>query len=155
MTVSTLVIEREIDLPPVIVWDAFVDPDLVGGWLGEAVIEARLGGRYDLAWVGAVDFPPAVGRIERMTPRELLGVSTDRHGDFLIELVQAPGGSRGSTTVVTVTVHVDTAAAFLERVRSNWATALIQLDDLLRGHPMEWTARASTDPDAPSQPRLA
>jgi uncharacterized protein YndB with AHSA1/START domain len=33
--VVELILQRTIDLPPVIVWDALVDPDLLAGWLGE------------------------------------------------------------------------------------------------------------------------
>jgi uncharacterized protein YndB with AHSA1/START domain len=43
-------IERKIELPPPIVWDALVDPDLVAGWLAGAGIDLRVGGRYDLIW---------------------------------------------------------------------------------------------------------
>lgn len=155
MSVSTLVIDREIDLSPAIVWDAFIDPVLVSGWLGDAVIDPRPGGGFDLAWLGSVDVPASFGVIEQLMPRELLEISTDRHGRIRVVLRPLDGGSRGQATLVTVTVAVETAAAFLPRVRERWTTALDQLEELLRGHPMEWEASSSGDPGAPSQPRLA
>lgn len=155
MSVSTLVIDREIDLSPAIVWDAFIDPVLVSGWLGDAVIDPRPGGAFDLAWLGSVEVPASFGVIERLIPRELLEISTDRHGTIRVVLHPLNGGSRGQATLVTVIVAVETAAAFLPRVRERWVTALDQLEELLRGHPMEWAAPRSGDAGAPSQPRLA
>ncbi len=155
MTLSTLVIHREIDLSPAIVWDALVDPVLVGGWLGDAHIDARAGGEYRLGWLGSVEYPGVQGTIERMSPLEHLEIVTDRHGTVGFALEAQDGGTRGTSTRLTVRVELDIAHAFLSRVEAIWAVALDQLDELLRGHPVEWATKPRVDPAAPSQPRLA
>src|SRR4051812_18628242 len=72
-------LERVIDLPPVIVWDALVDPVLVEGWLHPT---ARL---LD----GAV--------LERVEG-ELLRVQSDDWGAVDIALDELAGGTRGRST---------------------------------------------------------
>ncbi|MEY2847914.1 MAG: hypothetical protein RI885_579 [Actinomycetota bacterium] len=155
MTVRSLILHRVIDLPPVIVWDALVDPVLVGGWLGEAVIDARPGGLYRVGWVGSVHHPALEGRIERMSPRESLTLSTDRHGSIRFTLHPLDGGTRGLATRLDVGIEVEIDPVFIPRLERIWSTALDQLIELLRGHPVEWVGAPGVDPAAPSQPRLA
>ncbi len=50
-------VEHEVDLPRAIVWDAFLDPELVSGWLADAVIVPEEGGEYNLTWLDRVGSP--------------------------------------------------------------------------------------------------
>lgn len=106
-------IERVIDLPRAIVWDAVVDPVLVEGWLHPALQLA--------------DFP-----------------------DVQLSAEQVPGGTRGTSTRVTVEVAVPDAR-FQAAIRQSWQTRLDQLENLLRGHPTVWRAEQA----APARTRRA
>lgn len=132
-----LVLERDYDLPPAIVWDALVDADLVGGWLATARIEPRPGGRYDLAWNtpgGGI----SLGTVEVATPHSLLQVTTSNIGQLRFELEARPGGSRGSFTRMTFTIEAETDPHFAATTRAYWLSNLDQLEGLLRGHPVDW-----------------
>ena len=142
VTLRTLVFERDIALPRAIVWDAFVDPVLVGGWLGHASIDPRMGGAFDLAWLGSVDRPGTDGVIEHLVPGEALTVRTGVHGDFSVLLTSLAGGPRGASTRLTLTVTTVVDDAFVGRVLANWRSSLDQLEELLRGHPVDWGTRA-------------
>lgn len=130
--------EREFEFPPAIVFDALVDPELVAGWLGDAFIEPRRGGRYDLVWLTSSSFPPTFGTITHILEPHSLAVATDNRGDVGFRLEEVPGGSRGTSTVLHVTVEVVVDAAFVARVRADWFSNLDQLGELLRGHPVDW-----------------
>jgi len=133
-----LVFERDFEFAPVIVWDALVDGDLVSGWLAEAVIEPVVGGEYNLRWVNRVGQPASLGRITAMQPLERLHVDTTTVGLLRFELEQIEGGSRGTSTRLVLRVDVEVEPAFAARVKADWLTNLDQLDDLLRGHPVDW-----------------
>ncbi len=145
---------RDVEFSPAVVWDAFVDADLVGGWLGEARIDARMGGFYRLDWLGSTSFPAVDAVIVAFHERETLELSTDRHGHISVRLEPFPGGPRGLSTRVTVTVRVAVERAFAPRIESTWSAALEQLDQLLRGHPTDWTPAASGPPRIPRLPRI-
>jgi uncharacterized protein YndB with AHSA1/START domain len=138
-----LIFEREIELSPVIVWDALVDDDLVSGWLAEARIDPVEGGRYDLVWLYSTDQPPTAGTISRYVEHRLLVIATDNRG--LIEFRLDPledgaeqSGPRGSGTSLRLTVALELDRAFAARVRANWMVSLDQLEDVLRGRPVDW-----------------
>jgi uncharacterized protein YndB with AHSA1/START domain len=132
-----LFFEREIDLPRAIVWDALVDPELVSGWLAGAEIEPVIGGRYDLSWLHSSD-PLTAGIIDELHEPHALVIDTDNRGRIDFRLDDAPGGFRGSVTILRLTVTLELDAAFSARVRANWMIGLDQLEELLRGHPVDW-----------------
>lgn len=137
MTGSVLVLERDYDLPPQIVWDALVDPDLVSGWLATARVEAHPGGRYDLAWNtpgGGI----SLGTVELAEAPALLQVATSNIGRLRFELERLPGGTRGSFTRLTFTITAETDPRFSATTYAYWESNLDQLEDLLRGHPVDW-----------------
>lgn len=138
MHTRTMRFEREVDLPPVIVWDALIDPDLLGGWLADAVVEPRVGGRYDLAWRHPAGRPPTVGRIEVLEPPARLEIATDTLGMLRFVLQEVPGGARGTSTLLSVGIGREVEAAFTARMRADWLQSLDQLEGLLRGHPVDW-----------------
>jgi len=133
-----LAFERELAFAPVIVWDALVDPELVHGWLAHAVIEPVAGGEYNLRWLNRLGNPESLGRITVLQPRERLHIDTASVGLLRFELTEVAGGSRGTSTRLVLRVDVEVEDAFAARVKADWLTSLDQLDDLLRGHPVDW-----------------
>jgi len=120
-------IERVIDLPRVIVWDALVDPVLVEGWLHPVL---RL-----------VDGEPAVELRERVDPAPgadaVLHVRSEDLGEWRLTLAERFGGTRGSSTALTVDLMLPDPR-FEGALLQSWQTRLDQLENLLRGHPTVW-----------------
>jgi len=56
---------------------------------------------------------------------------------------EVPGGTRGTSTRVTVEVAVPDPR-FAAAIEQSWQTRLDQLENLLRGHPTVWQAEQST-----------
>jgi uncharacterized protein YndB with AHSA1/START domain len=141
---SELEFSRDYDLPVAIVWDALVDEDLVEGWLAAAHVEPMVGGVYWLDWQSGVRAEPTNGTItglEQPTAARdgRLEISTDNLGTLEFTLASTPGGSRGSGTLLTLRMIVDTEPRLTASTRAYWLTNLDQLEDLLRGHPVDWT----------------
>ncbi|MBI5160095.1 MAG: hypothetical protein HY996_01535 [Micrococcales bacterium] len=112
-------IERRLELPREIVWEALVDPVLAEGWLHP---DARLA---EASVVTLWDEPaaiesdsPALGHV-RISLADLPGGSRDRSTGLAIELLDVPERER--------------PAAF-----AMWSTRVDQLGTLLRGHPVDW-----------------
>lgn len=103
---------RVIDLPRSIVWEGLIDPVLVEGWFDPVL---RL-----------VDAQPDVVVIERNDP-ETLRVEADRLGAIVVRAEELEGGTRGTSTRLTVTSELP-----------DWEDRLDRLEDLLRGHPTDW-----------------
>lgn len=141
MHTVTLRFERDLEWSPTIVWDALVDPVLVGGWLGDAQIDGRVGGRYDLSGEDAqgVTGIPAVtgfrGVITGFDAPTELAVSTDDRGDLRFSLREVAGGPRGTSTALSLAVTLEIEPPFAVGIGERWETRLDQLHELLRGHP--------------------
>lgn len=149
---TRLVFDHDIELSPAIVWDALVDDELVSGWLGEATIDPVVGGDYRLSFLGSPEFPPLDGRIEALDPRRALVVASSEHGRVSFQLTERVGGVRGTWTRLRLDVDVAVDPAFAGRIRANWLAALDHLEQLLRGHPVDWGVAAS-DPGASARAR--
>ncbi|MDQ1607228.1 MAG: hypothetical protein QOJ18_1595, partial [Microbacteriaceae bacterium] len=106
MPAQRLFFEREIDLPRAIVWDALVDPELVSGWLAGAEIEPIAGGRYDLRWLHSSD-PRTVGIIDELHEPHTMVIDTDNRGRIDFRLDETSGGSRGSVTILRLTISLE------------------------------------------------
>lgn len=135
---SALVIEGDFEFPRVIVWDALLDPDLVSGWLGGASITPEVGGRYDLRWLHRPGRPESHGRVTLLEPLEHLQVDTADAGRLQFDLLELAGGSRGTSSRLRVTVAASGDVVLDARAKADWLTNLDQLEDLLRGHPVDW-----------------
>jgi hypothetical protein len=109
-------VERVVDLPRAIVWDGLVDPVLVEGWFDP---ELRL-----------VGGEPRVEVLERRDP-ELLRVRVVGLGELTFWAREVPGGTRGASTILRFAGPVGEPDELLDR-----------LEDLLRGHPVDWRAEA-------------
>ena len=136
MAQLSLRFERDYEFPRVIVWDALVDSDLVSGWLAEATVVAEPGGEFTLADSRSGQ-APFRGRVESMRSGEALVVEAeDASMEFSLEHLD--GGNRGSSTRLHVTVGVAVDRRFAATVQADWLSNLDQLEDLLRGHPVDW-----------------
>ncbi|QEO10313.1 hypothetical protein [Protaetiibacter larvae] len=121
---EALRLEREIDLPREIVWEALVDPVLVEGWLHPS--ERLVTGTVPVVFAEP-DTPelPAV-----------LQVSSRAFGELRIELEARPGGTRGTRTRLVLEAS-DEWGRLADRSRL-WSLRLDQLESVLRGHPVDW-----------------
>jgi len=140
VTVTGLTLEftRELDLPRAIVWDALVDPVLLEGWLADAEVEPRVGGGYRLRWIEPDHLAPFAGEIVRMLPGELLEVASPNGERLRFDLRELPGGTRGSGCGLTIGVTSVIEPRFAPGVIAHWQSSLDQLEDLLRGRPVDW-----------------
>jgi len=134
----TLEFERAFDLPASIVWDALIDPVLLEGWLADATVDPRVGGEYRLAWIAPTHLVPVAGRIVALVEGSLLEISTGGPDRLRFALVDVPGGTRGSATSVRVVVTTALEPRFAPGVIAHWRSNLEQLEELLRGHPVDW-----------------
>ena len=139
MAGSVLRFERVYDLPREIVWDALVDSDLVSGWLAEADIEPRVGGRFDLDWSHFESGFRTDGEILELVDLELLVFETNNFGRSSIALSDLPGGPRERSTLITIEVHALADQQFSGMIDATWRVSLEQLSRLLHGHPVDWT----------------
>jgi len=121
------------------VWDAFVDPILLEGWLANATVEAEPGGIYRLDWIEPSGLVPFVGVIDRIDHGHTLSATTVDARSLRFELEPVQGGTRGSASAVTVDVGGETDPRFTPAVVAHWESNLEQLEELLRGHPVDWT----------------
>jgi uncharacterized protein YndB with AHSA1/START domain len=136
---SELEFSRLYDLPAAIVWDALVDEVLVEGWLAAARIDPRVGGLYWLGWQGGTSLAPTNGTITVIEPPRTLAVDTDNIGTLEFTLESVPGGTRGSSTDLRLRIRVDTEPRLLASTHAYWHSNFDQLEDLLRGHPVDWS----------------
>lgn len=118
-------IERELDLPRGIVWEALVDPDLVGGWLHPS--ERLVSGTTPIEF-REPDDPAEPAVLEVISPS---------FGDVRFVLSRGEGGTRGEWTRLELVVS-DEWGRRSER-EALWALRLEQLAALLRGRPVDWT----------------
>lgn len=129
---------REVNFAPAIVFDALVDPVLLGGWLADAHVEHEVGGAFDLVWLTSSSFPPTHGSITVLDTPVALEISTDNRGSlrFDLEEYMSIAGRSGTRLKTMVSVAVD--GAFLPKVSADWQVSLDQLDELLHGRPVNW-----------------
>lgn len=143
-TVDEIRIERDLDLPRAIVWEALVDAALVEGWLHPS---ERL-----VTGTSPVEFR------EPDDPAEpaVLEVISPSFGNVRIVLTRLDGGTRGESTRLKLTVS-DEWGRRTDR-ESLWALRLDQLEALLRGHPVDWgrwpTQHQAADAEARAEAAL-
>ena len=129
---------RDYEFPRVIVWDALIEADLVSGWLAESTITPEVGGEYNLTWLHMLGHPTTFGRVTVLQPCERLHVATTDRGRLEFSLDELAGGARVTSTRLHLLVDIEIEAAFAPRVRADWQVNLDQLEELLRGHPVDW-----------------
>ncbi|HEX7834469.1 MAG TPA: hypothetical protein VF479_03255 [Pseudolysinimonas sp.] len=113
-------IERRIDLPRSIVWDALLDPVLVEGWLHPTA--RLLDGEVTELLEPAPELPAVLETV------------LEPFGELRFELDELAGGTRGSSTLLR-----------LQTTGSGWSDRLDDLENLLRGHPVRWADRSGEE----------
>lgn len=135
MAGSRLQFEADYELSREVVWDALVDSDLVSGWLAEADVDPRIGGRYDLHWLHLDLVERTLGEIVDLIQPELLAVQIEGFGVATLTLTSS--GSRSTRLTVAIETPVD--RPFTPMVAATVRISLEQLTELLRGHPVDWS----------------
>lgn len=150
MPVADQILQRTIDLPPVIVWDALVDPDLLAGWLGEMRVlssdqsagqpgrAARPMRTFEFRWPGSSPRQSTIGTVSVLEAPRRLRVETDNRGRIEFTLMSIAGGLRGSSTELELRIDSGIEPVFATTVREEWQTSLDRLEQLLHGHPVDW-----------------
>lgn len=127
--VESIRVDRLIDLPRAIVWEALVDPVLVTGWL------------HPSERLATGTTPLAFEEPETSAAPAVLHVISPVFGELRVELDPVPGGTRGEASRVRLEVAGEWGSrANRERL---WELRLDQLESLLRGHPVDWSAWAA------------
>jgi len=137
--ISPVVVESYFEFSPAIVWDALTDADLVSGWLAVARIDPQLDGEFQLAWAYPSGNRALAGRLAVFEPHRQLEVADATGTLIAFELSELAVGLRGTSTRVRVSARAAGVARGSAGLRADWLTALDQLDELLRGHPVDWS----------------
>jgi uncharacterized protein YndB with AHSA1/START domain len=122
--------ERRLPHPVGKVWAAITEPEQLRGWLADADIDLREGGRVELRWLNG----DAVlkGVITRLEEGRLLEYEGEPHGLLRFELSPDGDGTRlVFTNRIGQTGYPDVALA-------GWHVHLEMLDDALDGRPTDW-----------------
>lgn len=158
MTAAPLIFRRTIDLPPVIVWDAFVDPELLAGWLGQVRIIPTKPTTFRLLLPDTdVDTGSArrgSGTVTELEVPRRIRVETDHFGRIDCTLASVPGGLRGSSTALELRVDIGIEPAFASGAKAQWEVILDRLEALLRGHPVNWRTASERTAGSPGAPSL-
>ena len=128
------------DLPREIVWDALVDPDLAAGWLAALEIEPLPGGVYTLTWLGGAEPVGTVwpGRIAKIAQPSALAIDFLPHSYLAFQLHDREGGTRGRSTSLDLSYSTFIESSQVDQIKEDWNRRLWDLEDLLRGHPVDW-----------------
>ncbi|CAQ01934.1 SRPBCC family protein [Clavibacter sepedonicus] len=139
------VFRRLIDLPPLIVWDAVSDADMLSGWLAEASMDAADGGEFWFEWMTVPDrgFASASGGVITRFEEGRAIDFTFLHEDevsarFLLRLHEVPGGPRDRQTEIVVTVSGFIPTGVATMLKASWRLHLDLLEDLVHGSPVDW-----------------
>jgi uncharacterized protein YndB with AHSA1/START domain len=140
VTGRELTFERQIDLPPGVVWPALVDPDLLAGWFADVGQRRGADGRIQLSWPDGAGSPPTKLLVRQQIDNERLSVSTDNRGLISVELEPHDGGLRGTWTLLKLSVILFGEATDLPKAEAEWSLALNRLEELLHGRPVDWAS---------------
>jgi len=119
------------------VWAVLTSPEELRGWLGDAEIDLRKGGRFVVRWLNTDEHGHAAemhATITALEPPRLLETEGDIHGVLRWELEAV-----GDATVLTFTSTLDLPEEFRFRVLAGWHFHLDVLDDALGGQPFDWS----------------
>jgi uncharacterized protein YndB with AHSA1/START domain len=124
--------ERRLGHPVERVWRAITEPGEMIGWWGDAEVELREGGRFDVRWLNTDEEGNSAhmhGTIAELDPPRLLRVSGDIHGELRFELEPAGEGE----TLLRFTSTLELPEEFRTRVLAGWHTHLDALAKVLDG----------------------
>jgi uncharacterized protein YndB with AHSA1/START domain len=128
--------ERRLSHPIDRVWAALTQPAGLVGWLAEADVDLREGGRIELRWLNhddAGNSAVARGTVTALDPPRLLEYDTDIHGRLRWELRPDDDGC-----LLVFTVTTPAPDEYLALVMAGWHIHLEHLADALDGRPVDW-----------------
>jgi len=122
--------ERRYPRPVETIWAALTEPTRLADWVGPALVEPYVGGRYELF----IDRPrPMTGRILTWEPPRLLEFSWDT-GDAPVNTVRCELMPDGNGTRLIFT-HKGIGFPWIGLVLPGWHVNLERLAGLLSGRP--------------------
>ena len=123
--------ERRLRHPVESVWTALTDPSELIGWWGDADVDLREGGRFDVRWLNTNEEGNAAhlhATITTLEPERLLELDGDIHGTLRWELEPADAG-----TLLRFSSTLELPDEFRTKVLAGWHTHLNALDTVLGG----------------------
>jgi uncharacterized protein YndB with AHSA1/START domain len=135
---TTVHFERVYDYGPRELWAALTEPEQLRGWLGEAEVDLRIGGRIVIRF-GDTEEQVAEGTIRMIDPPRLLEYDWTYPGETksVLRLELEP---RGDGTLLILD-HRRLPATAAAGYGAGWHAHLDGLDALLAGEPSDWDAR--------------
>ena len=124
--------ERELAHPPERVWAAITEPHEMIGWWGDAQVDLREGGRFDVRWLNTDENGDSAhmhGTITELDPPRVIEVEGDIHGVLRFELESA----EGSGTRLRFSSTLELPGEFRTKVLAGWHTHLDVLSTVLAG----------------------
>ena len=125
--------ERHLDAPPEAVWRALTEPAELAGWMAEATIDARVGGRLELNFAdGSIS-----GAITAFEPLRVLAYSWHEQdsGGSHVRFELEPDGAGTRLTLLHTGLPEEHAAGF----GAGWHHHLELLAAQAAGAPIEWS----------------
>ncbi|MDQ3934384.1 MAG: SRPBCC domain-containing protein [Actinomycetota bacterium] len=129
---ATISFERRLSHPPERVWEALTEPGELIGWWGEARVDLREGGSFEVRWLNTDDEGNRAhmhATIARLEPGRLLELEGDIHGTLRWELEPGPG--EGTTLRFSSTLELP--EEFRTKVVAGWHWHLDALEAVLAG----------------------
>ncbi len=129
--VAVIRFERDLPAPPAVVWVAITDPQFLQRWWGQADIEPRQGGRFNLTWLNPTpqgDRLTMHAKIITFDPPHTFEIAGDIHGILRFELRAA-----GAGTTLVFTSKLDLPDEFKSRTVAGWHYHLSALRFALTG----------------------
>jgi uncharacterized protein YndB with AHSA1/START domain len=125
--------ERRIGHPVERVWAAITEPAGMIGWWGDAEVDLREGGRFDVRWLNTDENGDSAhmhATISALDPPRLLELDGDIHGVLRFELEPVDGGSG---TRLRFSSTLELPEEFRTKVLAGWHTHLDALETALDG----------------------
>lgn len=124
--------ERRIAHPVERVWAAITEPSEMIGWWGEAEVDLREGGRFDVRWLNTDESGDSAhmhATITALDPPRLLELQGDVHGVLRFELEP----ESGRATRLRFSSTLELPEEFRTKVLAGWHTHLDALATVLDG----------------------
>ena len=123
--------ERRLGHPVERVWSALTETDELIRWWGDADVDLREGGRFDMRWLNVDEEGNGAemhATITELDPPRVLETSGDIHGVLRWELEPD-----GDGTLITFTSTLDLPDEFKTKVLAGWHMHLDALAEALEG----------------------
>ena len=120
--------ERSYDATPEEVWEAVTEPESIRRWLfGDAVLEPRVGGRFQIVWS---EDERTGGAVLAWEPPRVLEVEWNEGGDRTVVRIEIESSNGGAVLVLD---HRNLTPEIAIGVGAGWHSHLDALGDVLAG----------------------